>query len=85
MSHKAATWRNNVLGPSGCSTPYRGRGQEPGLRLFRGYLLARPSGPGEDESWPSHALATAAYGRQKWYLERVLDVFERDHADVPRG
>lgn len=26
-----------------------------------------------DETWPTHALPTAAYGREKSYLERVLD------------
>jgi nucleoside-diphosphate-sugar epimerase len=42
-------------------------------------------GPGDgrvDESWPTHAWPTAAYGREKSYAERVLDVFERDHPDV---
>jgi nucleoside-diphosphate-sugar epimerase len=29
-----------------------------------------------DEGWPTHALPTAAYGRQKSYVERVLDAFE---------
>jgi UDP-glucose 4-epimerase len=33
-----------------------------------------------DEEWPTHALPTAAYGRQKSYVERVLDRFETDHA-----
>jgi len=35
-----------------------------------------------DESWPTDALPTAAYGREKSYVERVLDVFERDHPGV---
>jgi UDP-glucose 4-epimerase len=44
-------------------------------------------GPGRDdrrvdESWPTHAWPTAAYGREKSYVERLLDVFERDHPDV---
>ena len=29
-----------------------------------------------DETWPTHALPTAAYGRQKSYLERVLDAVD---------
>lgn len=35
-----------------------------------------------DETWPTHSLPTAAYGREKAYVERALDVFERDHPDV---
>jgi UDP-glucose 4-epimerase len=35
-----------------------------------------------DETWPTHALPTAAYGREKSYLERALDIFERDHPAV---
>jgi UDP-glucose 4-epimerase len=29
-----------------------------------------------DESWPTHGVATAAYSREKAYVERVLDTFE---------
>ncbi len=32
-----------------------------------------------DESWPTHSLPTAAYGREKAYVERVLDAFEAAH------
>jgi UDP-glucose 4-epimerase len=32
-----------------------------------------------DESWPTHSLPVAAYGREKSYLERVLDTFELHH------
>lgn len=35
-----------------------------------------------DETWPTHAIPTAAYGREKSYLERVLDAFEREHPDI---
>jgi nucleoside-diphosphate-sugar epimerase len=35
-----------------------------------------------DESWPTHSLPTAAYGREKAYVERVLDAFEARHRDV---
>ncbi len=77
------TWRNNVLGS---------------IRVFEAVAEARvpalvhassigaySPGPDDrpvDESWPTHALPTAAYGREKSYLERVLDTFERDHPDV---
>lgn len=74
------TWRANVLGS---------------LRLFEavgdaavGTLVHASSvgayspGPREgrvDETWPTHALPTAAYGREKSYLERALDAFELRH------
>lgn len=35
-----------------------------------------------DEQWPTHALPTSAYGREKSYLERYLDAFELRHPDV---
>lgn len=35
-----------------------------------------------DESWPTHSLPTAAYGREKAYAERLLDGFEARHPDV---
>ncbi|MFC9388733.1 NAD-dependent epimerase/dehydratase family protein [Streptomyces venezuelae] len=31
------------------------------------------------EAWPTHGWPGAAYTREKAYLERVLDTFERDH------
>lgn len=34
------------------------------------------------ESWPTHSLPTAAYGREKAYVERVLDAFAAEHPDV---
>jgi nucleoside-diphosphate-sugar epimerase len=35
-----------------------------------------------DESWPTHGVPTAAYSREKAYVERLLDIFERDHPGV---
>jgi UDP-glucose 4-epimerase len=35
-----------------------------------------------DESWPTHGVPTAGYGREKAYVERVLDAFEARHPDV---
>jgi len=34
-----------------------------------------------DESWPTHALPSAAYGREKSYVERALDAFEARHPE----
>ncbi|SOD66862.1 Nucleoside-diphosphate-sugar epimerase [Streptomyces zhaozhouensis] len=35
-----------------------------------------------DESWPTHGRPTAAYSREKAYVERLLDSFEARHPDV---
>jgi nucleoside-diphosphate-sugar epimerase len=34
-----------------------------------------------DEWWPTHSQPTAAYGRPKAYVERVLDAVEARHPD----
>lgn len=38
-------------------------------------------GPGHpvDERWPTHGIPTAAYSREKAYVERLLDAFESRH------
>ncbi|MCQ9130924.1 MULTISPECIES: SDR family oxidoreductase [Streptomyces] len=75
----ATTWRTNVLGS---------------LRVFEAVAAAQvpvlvhassvgaySPGPKDrpvDESWPTHGWPDAAYCREKAYLERVLDTFERD-------
>jgi UDP-glucose 4-epimerase len=77
------TWRVNVLG---------------GIRLFDATAAAGVTtlvhassigayspGPQEgavDESWPTHSLPTVAYGREKAYLERVLDTYEHEHPEI---
>ncbi|MEV0379241.1 NAD-dependent epimerase/dehydratase family protein [Nonomuraea sp. NPDC050643] len=77
------TWRANVLGS---------------MRVFRAAAEAGVSalvhassvgayspGPKDravDESWPTHGWPGAAYGREKAYVERVLDVFEHDHPGI---
>jgi hypothetical protein len=35
-----------------------------------------------DETWPTHSLPSAGYGREKAYVERVLDAFEARHPDT---
>ncbi|MGX1365570.1 nucleoside-diphosphate-sugar epimerase [Streptomyces canus] len=79
----AVTWRTNVLGS---------------IRVFEAVAAAKvptlvhassvgaySPGPKEqavDESWPTHGWPDAAYCREKAYLERALDTFERDHPGV---
>jgi nucleoside-diphosphate-sugar epimerase len=35
-----------------------------------------------DESWPTNSLPTAGYGREKAYVERLLDAFEGSHPEI---
>ncbi|KOG41762.1 SDR family oxidoreductase [Streptomyces resistomycificus] len=79
----AVTWRTNVLGS---------------IRVFDAVATAAvptlvhassvgayspgPKGRAVDESWPTHGWPDAAYCREKAYLERALDTFERDHPGV---
>ncbi|MEU6348535.1 SDR family oxidoreductase [Streptomyces sp. NPDC047072] len=79
----ATTWRTNVLGT---------------IRVFEAVAAAKvptlvhassvgayspgPKGHAVDESWPTHGWPDAAYCREKAYLERALDTFERDHPAV---
>jgi nucleoside-diphosphate-sugar epimerase len=80
---EVATWRNNVLGSIRVFDAVAGAGV--GALVYASSVGAYSPGPkdrGVDESWPTHALPTAAYGREKSYLERVLDTFEREHPEV---
>ncbi|MCZ4604896.1 SDR family oxidoreductase [Streptomyces sp. Lzd4kr] len=79
----ATTWRTNVLG---------------GLHVLEAAAAARvpklvhassvgayspgPKDHAVDESWPTHGWPDAAYCREKAYLERVLDTFDRAHPRV---
>ncbi|MGW0821365.1 SDR family oxidoreductase [Streptomyces sp. NPDC002845] len=79
----AVTWRTNVLG---------------GIRVFEAVAAAKVptlvhassvgayspgfKGRAVDESWPTHGWPGAAYCREKAYLERALDSFEREHPGV---
>lgn len=77
------TWKNNVLGSIRVFEAVAAAGV--GVLVYASSIGAYSAGAGEgrvDESWPTHALPVAAYGREKSYLERVLDTFERDHPDI---
>jgi UDP-glucose 4-epimerase len=81
-----ARWRPGATTSSTrseCSTRWRRR-VYPSWFTPRRWGAYSPRGDGErvDESWPTNTLPTAAYGREKSYVERVLDTFERDHPDV---
>lgn len=79
----AVTWRTNVLGST---------------RVFEAVAAARvptlvhassvgayspgPKDHAVDESWPTHGWPGAAYCREKAYLERALDSFERVYPET---
>ena len=78
------TWDNNVLGSLRVFDAAAAAGVE--TLIHASSVGAYSPGPADgslvDESWPTHALPTAAYGREKSYLERALDAFECSHPDV---
>ncbi|MET7478449.1 SDR family oxidoreductase [Streptomyces sp. NPDC005648] len=79
----ATTWRTNVLGSIRVFEAVAAAGV-PTL-VHASSVGAYSPGPKEfavDESWPTHGWPDAAYCREKAYLERTLDVFEREHPEV---
>ncbi|USQ84834.1 SDR family oxidoreductase [Streptomyces phaeoluteigriseus] len=77
----AVTWRTNVLGSLRVFEAVAAA-NVPAL-VHASSVGAYSPGPQEeravDESWPTHGWPDAAYCREKAYLERALDTFERDH------
>ncbi|CAL9349238.1 hypothetical protein SUDANB145_00434 [Streptomyces sp. enrichment culture] len=79
----ATTWRTNVLGSIRVFEAVAAAGV-PAL-VHASSVGAYSPGPKDravDESWPTHGWPDAAYCREKAYLERTLDVFERDHPGI---
>ncbi|MCJ1676442.1 NAD-dependent epimerase/dehydratase family protein [Streptomyces sp. APSN-46.1] len=77
------TWRTNVLGSLRVFEAAADAGV-PAL-VYASSVGAYSPGPKDravDESWPTHGWPQAAYTREKAYLERVLDTYERDHPDL---
>ncbi|WP_448319669.1 NAD-dependent epimerase/dehydratase family protein [Streptomyces sp. CO7] len=77
------TWRTNVLGSLRVFEAVAAAGV-PAL-VHASSVGAYSPGPKDrevDESWPTHGWPDAAYTREKAYLERALDAFERQHPQV---
>ncbi|MFJ2055774.1 NAD-dependent epimerase/dehydratase family protein [Streptomyces sp. NPDC087908] len=75
------TWRTNVLGSvrvfdavAAARVPVLVHASSVGA-----YSPGPADGAPVSEAWPTHGWPGAAYTREKAYLERVLDTFERDH------
>ncbi|MFC8088525.1 SDR family oxidoreductase [Streptomyces sp. NPDC057301] len=79
----AATWRTNVLGSMQVFEA-AAAARVPAL-VHASSVGAYSPGPKDhavDESWPTHGWPDAAYCREKAYLERALDTFDRAHPRV---
>ncbi|WP_249125004.1 NAD-dependent epimerase/dehydratase family protein [Saccharopolyspora erythraea] len=76
------TWRNNVMGSLRVFDAVAEAGV-PAL-VHASSVGAYSPGPRRavDESWPTHGWPGAAYTREKAYLERSLDTYEREHPDI---
>src|SRR3954452_17064424 len=76
------TWRANAVGSARVFEAASEAGV--GALVYASSVGAYSPGPGRrvDESWPTHSTPTAAYGREKAYVERLLDTFEARHPSV---
>lgn len=76
------TWRANVVGSARVFAAAANEGV--GALVHASSVGVYSPGPGRtvDESWPSHSTPTAAYGREKAYVERVLDALEARHPEM---
>src|SRR5918994_5877553 len=76
------TWQANAIG----SDRVFRLAVEAGVRAIVHSSSVGAYSPGEgrtvDESWPTHSTPMAAYGREKAYVERVLDVVEARNPEL---
>ena len=77
------TWRTNV---EGSLRVFRAAAEAgvPAL-VYASSVGAYSPGPKDKavtEDWPTHGWPTASYTREKAYVERSLDAFERSHPDI---
>lgn len=77
------TWKVNALGSCRVFDAVA-RAKVPALVYASsvGAYSPGPKDPPVSEDWPTHGWPNASYGREKAYVERVLDTFERDHPDI---
>ncbi|GLW12410.1 NAD-dependent epimerase [Microtetraspora sp. NBRC 13810] len=77
------TWRVNVLGSVRvCEAAARAGVSTLVQASSVGAYSPGPKDHPVTEDWPTHGWPGSAYGREKAYVERVLDLFERDHPDI---
>jgi nucleoside-diphosphate-sugar epimerase len=73
------TWRTNAIGSGRVFDAVAVAGVR--SLVYASSVGAYSPGAGRtvDESWPTHSTPTAAYGREKAYVERLLDTVEARH------
>lgn len=77
------TWRTNVLGSMRVFESAARSGVKALVHASSvGAYSPGPKNVPVDETWPTHGWPGAAYTREKSYLERFLDGFEREHPDL---
>ncbi|HLG68296.1 MAG TPA: NAD-dependent epimerase/dehydratase family protein [Acidimicrobiales bacterium] len=78
----SVTWRVNVEGTERVLRAAAEAGV--GALVCASSVGAYSPGPGHvvDESWPTHGYPEAAYGREKAYVERLLDIFAAERPNV---
>jgi nucleoside-diphosphate-sugar epimerase len=77
------TWQGNVLGSARLFHAVAEAGV-PAL-VYASSVGTYSPGPADrkvDETWPTHSWPLAAYGREKAYVERLLDSFQVAHPDI---
>ncbi|MEJ7707189.1 MAG: NAD-dependent epimerase/dehydratase family protein [Nocardioidaceae bacterium] len=83
----AQTWANNAVGTARLLEAVE-RCQVTSLVVTSSVAAYSPRHDEEpvDETWPTHGASTAAYAREKAYVERLLDAFEArvTHCTVTR-
>jgi UDP-glucose 4-epimerase len=79
--HPDVTWDANAVGSARVFAAAEEAGV--GAVVHASSVGAYSPGPGRtvDESWPTHSRPGAAYGREKAYVERVLDAVEARDPD----
>jgi UDP-glucose 4-epimerase len=74
------TWHTNVIGSEHVFRACADVGVD--ALVHASSIGAYSPGPADgrpvDESWPTHSMPTAGYGREKAYVERLLDVVESE-------
>jgi UDP-glucose 4-epimerase len=81
--YATVTWRANVLGSMRVFRAVAEAGVS--TLVYASSVGAYSPGPKDravDESWPTHGWPGAAYGREKAYVERLLDICERDQPGI---
>ncbi len=76
------TWEANAVGSSRVFRAAADAGVSAVVHASSVGAYSPGQGRRVDESWPTHSSPAAGYGREKAYVERVLDAFETEHPGI---